>query len=487
MTGRLPFNCLLVCVTVFSNHVGAQPAASSRGSSPLRDADELYRTGQSDEALAAYDRAQEDALAAHDNETAFSAGYRAATVEHQRKRYQAAAERFRKLAIDLPKHNKAAGAHLLAIYDTAQLAREQPKRDSAGYLELLKEHLTHWPSGATAVQARLWLGSLYESRRQWRDAMSCYQDVALQPSKAVEAVAGVVRSCAQWLATMPAGEARQQAADEAIQWFEQYIVNARGEEIKPWPPASREAALAAARLWLAEVPHGFMQAHEVAAAALEKSPDAPAEWKNSIGIIKVAALARQGRVSEAAAALDKITAGLPRELQLLMDQLSQAAAPATVDRRQEIARLQLRVGEMLRGHHGLDGPARIHMEITCARALVELRQSDKAVAALERLVTEFPTSAEVREELASVLTASGAPGDLQKALASWQELARKTKPGSERWFRANYGLAEVQLLTGKPSQARRTIKATQASHPNLGGAEMKGNFLMLLKKSEQAQ
>jgi hypothetical protein len=73
---------------------------------------------------------------------------------------------------------------------------------------------------------------------------------------------------------------------------------------------------------------------------------------------------------------------------------------------------------------------------------------------------------------------------LKAALAKWSRVEQASKPGTARWFRATYGLAKTELSLGQKSRARARIKLTQASHPDLGGAEQKAEFLELLAECE---
>ncbi|HEX4148981.1 MAG TPA: hypothetical protein VHY20_08335, partial [Pirellulales bacterium] len=102
----------------------ASAAAGSAGSGEtallVKAAETFYRAGRSDEALAAYDRAQ--AQAEHDRQpqAAFDAGFTAAAIEHERQHYAEASRRFRALALKFPQQDRAAEAHLLAAFDAAQ-------------------------------------------------------------------------------------------------------------------------------------------------------------------------------------------------------------------------------------------------------------------------------------------------------------------------------------------------------------------------------
>ena len=162
-----------------------------------RAANEFYVQGRLDAALSGYDEAAAAALAAGDNAKAFELAYKAALVVQNQSQYQAAAERFRKLATATPDATHAANAHLLAIANLAQQVRIDPKLEET-YAELLQEHLRLWPAGSTSSTVWLWLGKLRESRAQWADAVQAYRQVAVAEPASTEALEGVTRSWLQF-------------------------------------------------------------------------------------------------------------------------------------------------------------------------------------------------------------------------------------------------------------------------------------------------
>jgi hypothetical protein len=96
------------------------------------------------------------------------------------------------------------------------------------------------------------------------------------------------------------------------------------------------------------------------------------------------------------------------------------------------------------------------------------------VEALEQLAREFPRDGQTYEDLATLL-AEGSQADQQAAIATWSDVARKSRPGTARWFRAHAGLAAVQLKLGKRADARATIEHVRAKFPSLDG-EFKARF-----------
>ncbi|HXT58183.1 MAG TPA: tetratricopeptide repeat protein, partial [Pirellulales bacterium] len=196
----------------------------------IRAAESLFRAGQFEQAVAAYDQAAEQAAQTKQDDLAFDAGYTAAVVEQEQGRRRKAAERFRRLALSLPKHAKAGDAHLLAIYNTAQAAKTDPAAAADEYPALLQEHLQHFSRATSANQARLWLGKLRERQRDYSAAIAAYRDISADDPRYLEAVEGMARSHKNRLAELSAaGEPTREAAQQAARYFEQLVLGDRNK------------------------------------------------------------------------------------------------------------------------------------------------------------------------------------------------------------------------------------------------------------------
>src|SRR5207237_7434950 len=92
----------------------------------------------------------------------------------------------------MPTHPQAAQAHLLAVWISGQEAAKE--RLAAGlYQQLLREHLTSWPTVDSADQARLWLGKLYEGKADWPAAIEAYAGVSRASSHYAAAIGALAR------------------------------------------------------------------------------------------------------------------------------------------------------------------------------------------------------------------------------------------------------------------------------------------------------
>jgi hypothetical protein len=451
-----------------------------------RAAVSYYRGGQLDEALAAYDEAARQAEAKGQPDQAFEIGLAAAAIEHQRQHFHDARLRFQRLALAMPKHPKAAQAHLAAIYDEAAAAQAD-KNPLDVYRQLLAEHMATWPESANLGQVAVWLGKLCEHDRRWQAAADAYRAVPREQAQYADAVLAAANCYERLLAEQrAAGHADAQQARDAARWLEQVIAGPAGKPAAAWTPLERQAALSAARLWMNDASRGAVQAEDLLNTALEHSADAPAEWQTSAHILLITALASQGRFDEAVAALDKISGGEPADLLLMLDGLSAAAEHVEGNLKRQLAGLELKTIDALGARaNPLGETERKRLDQVRVRALAETGERKAAVDLADNLAQRFPKDGQVQEELAALLSQTRDPDELRRALGKWNEVAQKSRAGTPRWFRANLGLAQAHLALGKPPRARAVFKLVEAGHPDFGGDELRAQFQKLLAECDK--
>jgi len=452
----------------------------------VRAAESAYRSGNLDEALAAYDRAQAAARQQGAADRAFELGYTAAAVEHQRGHHNRSLGRFRHLAKSNVQHAKAPQAHLLAVHHAAQLAREESPGALDLYVTLLREHLDTWPRGPTADEARRRLARLREHQRDWQGAIAAYTAISPAAEDYEEAVGGAARCYRAWLdQRKAAGQPTEAVAGEAAAWFESLVADAQGRPPERWSPLQRRAALEAARLRLGYTQSSYARAEGVLAAALGGAADAPDDWKSDARALLILSLAGQGKRTEAAEMLDQISSGPPEALLTMLDGLGRIAAEAPPDVRRELAELQLRtMGLLERGEQAPSALQRRALERLRARALADAGRTAEARAAYRALADAFPRDGEIQEAYAELLSAGEDRASLEGALERWRELERKSPARSPRWFRAKYSLAFLHYRLGSAEQAAKIITLLKVLHPDLGGPEMQAKFEDLLARCQ---
>jgi TolA-binding protein len=453
----------------------------------VRAAESLYRSGQIDQALDAYDRAARQAADTSQRDAAFDDAYTAAAIEQQRGRPAQAAKRFRSAALADPDNPKAGDAHLLAIYNSAQVAKHDAAALSPrAYLDLLQEHLARWPRSPTADQAHLWLAGLYENQGRWSNAIEAYQAVSPDHPQAALAIEGASRCYQRTLAALAeAGEPTREVVAQATAYFEHLVLNARGGLPERWSQTQRIAATSVAAIWLRYDDNSFARAQRLVSAALADSAEAPAEWKSAAQTLEIFAVAAQGQREQAAQLLDQISGGEPAQLLGLIEGLARVAeqAPAAVGR--ELAELQLRAAKLI-AQRLKELPAEEQRDFQRAtiRALAAAGRHDEALKTAKQLAESYPRDGQFQEEYAGLLVDSDDRAYWQAGLSKWRDIGHKTRQGSERWLRSMYYQARALTRLGESEQAARLIRVTEALYPELGGAELKAKFRDLAEPSK---
>ncbi|MHB8898977.1 MAG: tetratricopeptide repeat protein [Thermoguttaceae bacterium] len=447
-------------------------------------AESAYLGGQFDEALTTYDEAATLARQQNDAERAFQYAFLAATIERQRGRHAEALARYRTLANGHAGNAQAAEAHRLAIQESAVLAQTGADGTFEAYVDLLGEHLQHWPTGATADSARWQLARVRQSESKWGEAIALYQQIAPDSARFPEAAEAVARCYRGRLEqARGAGEAVAPIAAEAARWFETLFLSADGRPPQRWSPLAQQAVLDAAEFWLLDTAQGFDRAESILVAALRGASDAPETWQSAAQSLRVGALAGQGRRPEAAAVLEQVSGGSTDRLLGVLDSLARLGGDADPAVRAELARLQLETVELVRGQAGqLSAEQKLTLEQLSARALRDAGQTAAALAAYEQLAAQHPDEGDVQEELAAMLAQAEDRRSAQRALDLWRNVETRSAEASPRWFRAKYSIALLHCRLGNPEQARKMIALLQLLHPEMGGREMKAQFEALLKR-----
>lgn len=453
----------------------------------VRAAENFYRRGQLDDALAQFDQAALQSVDAGRADEAFELWYKAAAIEHQRPGPHEAMRRFRDLALDLPENPRAPKAHLLAVLNASTVARETDPPDLAQYETLLLEHLKNWPQSDQGDQARWWLGRLYEHRQEWTDALTAYRGISTDYPKYASAIRATARCWQRRLSEMPDDEqSREEKANEAASWFDNVLPGDSGQPPGQWTEAQRVAVIEAAKIRLTYTKSGFAAAKGVLDAALKNTEGASDQWLSEAQMLQVVALAGLERRDEATDVLRRLSGGNESGLMEMIEGLRSLAAGASDDVRRDLANLQLTALDLIKPLTERLSPAdRQTVQTVHAEALAAAGRRDQALPQYERLASAQPNSGLIQEGYASLLQQNGDRESLERALAQWRTVASRSPPGSDRWYRAKYGLAEVQFLLGNKDRAASLIKYLETLHPELGGDEMHRQFRALLRRCEQ--
>ncbi len=452
----------------------------------VRTADNLYRKDQYEEAILAYEKAAEVALGAGNVEQAFQLRYRAALVEHVRKRHQQASQKLRDLGREMKSHPKAPDAHLLAAWNAAQWSRS----DAQGlpeYAEILQEHTRLWQQGKTADMARVWLGRLRESKRDWQAAIESYQAVSADHGQLDEAAHAAARCWTNRLDAMKAqNEPYDDLARTAAEYFEKQISHVLAAEGQKWTTLDRFCAEQAARVRLQYTADGHAQAESVLQAAIDGPPDPDPTWKTAAQSLLVVALAGQPmRRAEAEQVLTKIGSSSPERLLEMLKGLAAIADSAQPRVKQELANLQLAVVDKLWAQRSQVEQSKHQMlQRIRAEALVLAGRRSDALTAYAELAKENPNSGTIQEAYAELLLDGDDEESWQGALDQWRRVASRSKSRTDRWYKAKYSVALALFKLGNKPEAANRIRYLQANPPGLEGTSWKDRFLELLQRCE---
>jgi len=460
-----------------------------------RAAANFFRSDKPDEAIATYDKAAALAQKANDTQQAFDLAYTAATIEHQRRRHSAALDRYRKLAKEQPQHARAAAAHLLAVYNAAQLVRGGPAGALDQYVELLEEHLASWPEAATVDQVRLWLGEVRRARGEWEAAEKLFSAITSASPHYAAAVTSLVRTYHRWLKSLKVDDAqRSRVARRAATYSADRLLDSRGELIEPLDELGRTLLLAWARMRMIFLSEGYDEIEQMLRKTMAATEDASATWRAEAQGLLVLALAGQSRrIEDAAAAAGQLSVQSDHiegedliELALALNVLREQADGS---RERALADLQLSLVDQFQKVLAVADPStQRRLNLARAAALVEAKRFDRAKAEYAKLAKAMPRSRDVQLRYAQALShpsVANSPEAWQAALAQWRKIERSSKKASGDWFDAKYHQALAHHRMGNTKQALRILKLTAALHPELGGGERKHRFEKLLRECEK--
>jgi hypothetical protein len=127
------------------------------------------------------------------------------------------------------------------------------------------------------------------------------------------------------------------------------------------------------------------------------------------------------------------------------------------------------------------------------RPLLESLQADllawtdqeQAIQVYRNWAKQRPNDERTQMRLAQLLLGSQLVASQSEALAQWRLVAQRTRPETDSWFQAKFGLAAAHFRSGDKKQACDIIRLTQSLHPAMGGDKRKAEFMQLLNQCEQ--
>jgi tetratricopeptide (TPR) repeat protein len=444
---------------------------------------QLYATGRIDDAIANYDVAARQLGQDGKSDEAFAASMTAAAIEREARQFAEAADRYRRLALAMPTHARAAEAHQLAILCIAQQAAGGAASDrpavAADYEQLLDEHLAKWPSADSSDAVRVWFGKLLAARSDWPAAIQMLQQVREGAADYAESIQLLCECYEQQLKrlaateTAEAGAQRARLLAEATKQLQPVITGADNRWPVQWSNLQRETAIELARLHLGDSSGSSPYAERLLATLLGSQPldadGAAEEWQAVARPLFIVALARNGKASEAqamAADLDMLpTASLHEVVDRLHDLLASDGAERAG--RREVGQLALAIIARLDSRRDeADASTLARIEMCRAAALAAAGNRPEALALYKRLVIQSPDDGNVHERYATLLADSNDAAELREALASWHMVERRSRRGSPRWRRARHARIELLNRLGDRTEADKLRQLTRLLYPD---------------------
>ncbi len=452
----------------------------------IRVADESFIKGQYDDAVKAYEQAAMQAKTARNTEQTFALLYKAALVEHQRRRHVEAAVRLQGLALDMKTHDQAPRAHLLAAWNLSQLASEDAKA-TAQYVSLLEEHIATWPASPSADTARIWLGRIREYERAWVEAIDLNLEVSQSSAQFTEAVGAAARCARNYFEELKTtGEPYGKQAELMAQRFEDLILGADGKPPARWSAAQQDAVVIAARIRLQHTSSGHASAADFLRAALDGSSDAESAWKTTVNSLLVVALAGQeSRRAEARDILQRAAESQPDELLDMIGGLTALGHAASPSAKREIARLQLDALDLLAPKRDqLSAINQLWLDRLRAESLAASGRRNEATQLYEQLAKDNPKDALTQVSYAQFLSAGEDRQSLEKALERWRIIAARSRSSSERWYEAKYHVALAQFKLGQKDDAGKLLRYLKETPPGWDTSDLRDQFESLLRRCE---
>lgn len=466
-------------------------SAAEDPSALLALAEEALRNQDLPAARKFLEDASQSAQAAGQLNKAVDFAMRAAQLLQKSKDNSRAADAFLSLATRFPKSEKAAEAHLAAIWNLGQLASQNiANADSvmAQYAKLLSEHPAKFPSASTLPQAFAWQGRLAESQQQWREAVIAYQSVDRNSPQFETIVPRLLIAVEQWLQSQ-AEDANQQKRIAKVlgDYYEGVLLPPSSSEPNEaaaiaWNTPQKQIVLALAELWIRYLPEKLPEAEPMLRSALSANNNADPAWQSKAQALLIRAfLAQPGKEQEAQKELATLASTSPEQLPPLIEVLANTMNEVSGQRQARLGSLLLSQLNLLEKQIGAPSSRQLppKWQQYRAQALLASGKQPAAKELLADLARTNPRDPQIQVLFAKSL-ASGTAEDQVAALSQWRVVASRAKQHSTTWYEAKYEVARLQIAQGKPSEATQLVAYLLETPPGITDLAWKQRFQALL-------
>ena len=464
----------------------------------IRAAEGLYQSGQVEDAVASYDRAENMVATDGDALLAFTIGRTAAAIESKQKNYREASRRFLRLGDAYPQNEAASQIHLLGIYNLAQAMRagatskDNETAENEEYRTLLEQHLKRWPSGTTSNRARLWLGRLFAIEGKVGAASDLFFSISPESPVYAAAVDAAVPCCEQQCRAaflqFSSGQCDTDRFIQSVGAILATIVPPAKQLLDQNNALAPKVAAHTAQLQMRYLGGEYTSALNLIDRALQLLGPSSEREKKQLDQLQIEALLGSGDVAKAhqqIARFDGSWVDLIFGLHQVTDGVRLLSRETGINRR-EAASLKLAAfAGLKKSAQKVDEKDRIALRLIEANALRLSGKETDSLTILRTLSEAHPNNGRVQRRYAELLLQQPDDESLQMALKKYREIVRRSPPQTTAWFSAKHGQAAAQLKLGNATKAAQMVRMLQVLHPELGGTELRNRFEKLLAECNE--
>lgn len=441
-------------------------------------------------ALAPCEQAAALARKIGENDLCFQLTFQAAAIFHQQQDHEQSLRRFRELALEFPRHARAAEAHALAIRHAA--VAPQQAQSIIAWDALLREHLQNWPDGPTANRCRLQLGRYLDQQGDLDEAISIWMQAQGESDAWPEQWALLRSAFLRKLQTVePSSPSRERFLQSVAEYWSRWDANADSKS----PNAERVAAIVYGSEWsllsapsLTQTP-ADLRAVKQRLDTVAHDKGCPANLQALRQALVGYAAARDGDFAATRATwqgLDwnslEVTLPLLEQLdQFASDALAQKStveAPESTMENWNLLETEI-LAQLQRIPSWADNPRTWQLT-----ARIHQRRGERAEALriYNRLLEKLPRDLALRREMATLLDTATTDAERQASIQNWQAFVQASDEGSVDWYDGHFGLIQAMLRAGQRDDAEKKFAELRAAHPELGGAPSAARLRQLLEE-----
>ncbi len=466
----------------------------------VRRANALFHEKKTEEAVRTFAEAMQQAGKSNRPAVAAELGYTAGSITLQSGEFEQAVKVFAQVARQFPHEENGQAAHLMWAYCLGQIFnRTKSTADLQSYSNALTEHRSQYYGQNTWSEATWMLAQLQEARRQWADSLQLYRSLPESFSRRSAADLAIVRCYEsliqqqrdRQLPTVAVVRSATRTLPEILQRF-------------PTPPrllseTEAEISVRFARIVLASAKPNFADADRYLSRAIndgrqqiareESETDEVRFWKDLIRSatqLRIVSLAGQDQFDEAARLLEAISAASVADVLSVLVGLNRMASGGETSVQRSLGLLQLKISDRIR-RDTLPAEQRLQLDRIRANAFVATDQPLQAIALLEQLHRQQPKDTVLLQLLAKTLSKCQTAVCIQKRQLYWRKLESIQKPGSQEWHRAHLELIDAAVEANDLPQARKLLGISKLLYPDLGGSELKQQYLRWERQLQNGQ